>query len=37
MLKRIRPENLIIFGSEDEARRQGFKPGKRGEALRDAK
>jgi hypothetical protein len=29
MLGRIRPENLIIFDSEDEARRQGFKPGKR--------
>jgi hypothetical protein len=29
MLSRIRPENLIIFDSEDEARRQGFKPGKR--------
>jgi hypothetical protein len=29
MLSRIRPENLIIFDSEDEARRQGFKLGKR--------
>jgi aspartate carbamoyltransferase catalytic subunit len=37
MLKRIRPENLIIFDSEDEAKRQGFKLGKRGKALRDAK
>ncbi len=30
MLGRIRPENLIIFNSDDEAKRQGFKPGKRG-------
>jgi hypothetical protein len=29
MLGRIRPENLIVFDSEDEARRQGFKLGKR--------
>ena len=29
MLNRIRAENLIIFDSEDEAKRQGFKPGKR--------
>ena len=29
MLGRIRPENLIIFDLEDEARRQGFKLGKR--------
>jgi aspartate carbamoyltransferase catalytic subunit len=29
MLGRIRPENLIIFGSGEDARRQGFKLGKR--------
>ncbi len=29
MLGRIQPENLIIFGSEDEALARGFKPGKR--------
>ncbi len=29
MLSRIRPENLIIFDSEDEAQHQGFKLGKR--------
>jgi len=29
MLKRIKPENLIIFDSEEKAQRQGFKPGKR--------
>lgn len=27
MLKRIKPENLIIFGSESEARARGFSPG----------
>jgi hypothetical protein len=29
MLGRIRPENLIIFDSDEKAKRQGFKPGKR--------
>ncbi len=28
MLRRIRPENLVIFDSESVARAQGFKPGK---------
>jgi methylphosphotriester-DNA--protein-cysteine methyltransferase len=37
MLKRIKPENLIIFDSEDEAKRQGFKPGKRGKTIGNVK
>jgi aspartate carbamoyltransferase catalytic subunit len=37
MLKRIKPENLIIFDSEVEAQRQGFKLGKRDKTLKNAK
>jgi aspartate carbamoyltransferase catalytic subunit len=37
MLGRIRPENLIIFDSEEEARRQGFKLGKRVKPVGNAK
>jgi aspartate carbamoyltransferase catalytic subunit len=37
MLGRIKPENLIIFASEDDAKRQGFKPGKREKPVGNSK